>query len=119
MLQTIDRIFQLRYFSRMNKANDVESQEWESICRRCARCCYEKIDFEGRIYYTELPCEFLDLATNTCKVYTERDKKRPGCVRLTKETVKKGFLPADCPYVSDIENYQAPMLPDDFEEEDL
>ena len=89
-----------------------DSEKWESICCRCGRCCYEKVDFEGRIYYTELPCEFLDTETNLCRVYTERDVKRPGCVRLTDEILPKGIMPADCPYVSDIENYPAPRLLD-------
>lgn len=95
-----------------------DSEKWESICCRCGRCCYEKVDFEGRIYYTELPCEFLDTETNLCRVYTERDIKRPGCVRLTDEILPKGIMPADCPYVSDIENYPAPTLLDDGDPEE-
>jgi uncharacterized cysteine cluster protein YcgN (CxxCxxCC family) len=94
------------------------SEKWESICCRCGRCCYEKVDFEDRIYYTELPCEFLDTETNLCRVYTERDVKRPGCVRLTDEILPKGIMPADCPYVSDIENYPAPTLLDDGDPEE-
>lgn len=95
-----------------------DSEKWESICCRCGRCCYEKVDFEGHIYYTELPCEFLDTETNLCRVYTERDVMRPGCVRLTKEILPKGIMPADCPYVSDIENYPAPTLMDDGDPEE-
>ena len=95
-----------------------DSEKWESICCRCGRCCYEKVDFEGRIYYTELPCEFLDPETNLCRVYSERDVKRPGCVRLTDEILPKGIMPADCPYVSDIENYPAPTLLDDGDPEE-
>lgn len=95
-----------------------DSEKWESICCRCGRCCYEKVDFEGHIYYTELPCEFLDTETNLCRVYTERDVKRPGCVRLTDEILPKGIMPADCPYVSDIENYPAPTLLDDGDPEE-
>jgi len=102
----------------MNDAKEKSIRDWDSICRRCGQCCYEKIDFEGNIYYTELPCEFLDLATKTCRVYAERDVKRPGCVRLTSETVKKGFLPADCPYVADVENYPAPCMTDDCDTEE-
>lgn len=86
---------------------------WDSICCRCGRCCYEKIDFEGRIYYTDLACEFLDPATKLCRVYAERDKKRPGCVRLDSGSVREGFLPADCPYVADVDDYQAPCLIED------
>lgn len=95
-----------------------DSEKWESICCRCGRCCYEKVDFEDRIYYTELPCEFLDTETNLCRVYTERDVKRPGCVRLTDKILPKGIMPADCPYVSDIENYPAPTLLDDGDPEE-
>jgi len=95
-----------------------DSEKWESICCRCGRCCYEKVDFEGRVYYTELACEFLDTETNSCRVYTERDVKRPGCVRLTDEILKKGVMPADCPYVAGIENYPAPTLLDDGDSED-
>ena len=93
-------------------------KDWDSICCRCGRCCYEKIDFEGKIYYTDLPCEFLNTETKMCRVYAERDSKRPGCIRLTQEAVKQGFLPADCPYVADIENYPAPSMSDkgDLEE---
>lgn len=102
----------------MKKPTEDAQADWDSICCKCGRCCYEKIDFEGHIYYTEVACEFLDQNTRLCQVYAERDKKRPGCVRLTRDTVKKGFLPADCPYVADIENYPAPSLADDVDLED-
>ena len=102
----------------MSEDNQNDSEKWDSICCRCGRCCYEKVDFEGRIYYTELPCEFLDTETNLCRVYTDRDVKRPGCVRLTDEILKKGVMPEDCPYVADLENYPAPTLLDDGDSED-
>jgi len=101
----------------MDKPEAKGSKDWESVCRRCGRCCYEKIDFEGRIYYTDLPCEFLDTRRNLCRVYAERDTRRPGCVRLTAANVAKGFLPADCPYVDGLEGYPAPFMADDEQEE--
>ena len=91
----------------------TKEKEWDSICARCGRCCYEKIEYDGRIYYTELPCEYLDLKTNRCKVYPAREVERPGCVKLTPDKLVKGFLPADCPYVSGIDNYSPPVLPED------
>ena len=99
----------------MSKACKPNTEDWESVCRRCGRCCYEKIDFKGRIYYTELPCEHLDPETKLCRVYDERDERRPGCVRLTQETLGKGFLPADCAYVAGIREYPAPIMPDEEE----
>ena len=55
----------------------------------------------------------LDLESRRCTVYAERNKRRPGCVRLTPELAAQGFLPADCPYVADIDNYRAPISVDD------
>lgn len=95
----------------MKKMPEKNVKDWDAVCCRCGRCCFEKIDFEGRIYYTDIPCEFLDPATRLCRVYDERDSRRPGCVRLTAETLGKGFLPGDCPYVSGIEGYHAPTMP--------
>ncbi|ABA88559.1 hypothetical protein Pcar_1310 [Syntrophotalea carbinolica DSM 2380] len=75
------------------------NQVWEQLCRRCGRCCYEKIEFEGEIYFTDEPCEYLDLETRLCRVYSDRCRLRPGCVALTPQLVKSGLLPDDCPYV--------------------
>jgi len=97
----------------MREKSESSNGKWEAVCRRCGRCCYEKIDFEGRIYYTDIPCEHLDPGTKLCRVYTERDTVRPGCVRLTPAKIEKGFLPADCPYVSEMAHYPAPVMPDD------
>ena len=97
----------------MTETIKPETTEWEAVCARCGQCCHEKIDFEGRIYYTALPCEFLDPDTRRCTVYDQRETARPGCVKLTPETVAKGFLPANCPYVKDLEGYNAPVLQDE------
>ena len=86
----------------------LTGQQWESLCNRCTRCCYEKIDYDGKIIYTKVPCEQLDLHTGLCKVYTERDQVRSDCQRLTPELVAAGILPGDCPYTEYIDNYQGP-----------
>ena len=109
----VDRIFLIGYVEQMHQKIKSSSGEWEAVCRRCGRCCHEKIDFEGRIYYTDIPCEHLDPVTKRCGVYEKRDTVRPGCVRLTPTKIEKGFLPADCPYVSEVANYPAPVMPDD------
>jgi len=88
-------------------------EQWDAICRRCGRCCYEKVDFQGRVYYTEIPCEYLDLQTRQCRVYPQRFKRRNGCAPLTPDHLKAGILPADCPYVAGIADYPAPVLSSD------
>lgn len=97
----------------MQKHIDDRQQKWEALCRRCGRCCHEKIEFEGVIYYTDLPCEFLDRTTRLCRVYPERTRRRKGCIKLTPAAVVKGFLPADCPYVAGRANYPAPKMFDE------
>lgn len=92
----------------------LEFAAWEAKCLRCGRCCYEKIEYDGEIYYTETPCEKLDTRTGHCTVYAERLDVRPGCTRLTPELVRLGILPADCPYVADLPEYHPPHL---FEDE--
>ena len=97
----------------------ISRQAWDEICERCGRCCYEKIDCQGKIYYTQIPCEHLDLSTCQCRVYEKRERHRSGCVALTPALLKQGLLPADCPYVVDLENYPAPLLVDDKDPEDF
>lgn len=86
----------------------MKPKDWEARCRRCGRCCYEKIEFEGEVYYTGTPCNFLDPLTRRCRVYDRRHIERPDCAVLTPEIVSQGFLPGDCPYVAEIEDYVAP-----------
>ncbi len=92
------------------KLDELSLSEWEALCTRCTRCCYEKIDFEGSIFYTKTPCDQLDLKTGLCRVYAERDQVRSDCQRLTPELVAAGILPADCPYAQHIEGYCGPSL---------
>ena len=93
----------------------MATREWEAKCRRCGRCCYEKIEFEGEVYYTDEPCEFLDPDTRLCRVYERRQTLRADCAALTPRLVRRRWLPADCPYVADIVGYVGPHLWDDGE----
>ncbi len=80
--------------------------EWESLCKRCGRCCYEKYEYHGQFFYTKTPCEFLDRQSRQCRVYHERQEKQPECTYLTPELVRSGVMPADCPYVTMIKSDQ-------------
>ena len=86
---------------------------WDRKCRCCGRCCYEKIAHDGQIIYTDVPCEYLDLSTRQCQIFSERHQLKPECMPLTPETLGQGILPHDCPYVTHIEEYNAPQLVDD------
>lgn len=75
------------------------ADEWERICERCGRCCYEKYAYRGKVFYSKTPCPHLDTKTQLCTIYHQRAKLHPECVQLTPELVRAGILPDDCPYV--------------------
>ena len=81
---------------------------WEALCRRCGKCCAEKVEHEGRIYLTRKMCRFLDPSTRTCTVYPERFRAEPECVS-TMEGLPVMLFPGDCPYTRGIEGYVAPI----------
>ncbi|MCD6582823.1 MAG: hypothetical protein J7K90_13600 [Desulfuromusa sp.] len=93
----------------MDKVNNVKLEKsagWEEICERCGRCCYEKYDYRGKIFYSDIPCQYLDVGTNLCRIYNQRAELYPDCAHLTPELVQTGILPADCPYVKKMEDSQ-------------
>ena len=78
----------------------AEDPDWDSRCRQCGRCCFEKIEDErGNIFYTRTACRFLDVVSRECKIYERRFEINPGCVKLTPELVPTlRWLPRDCGY---------------------
>lgn len=81
---------------------------WEAICRRCGKCCAEKVEIDGEMYLTRHMCRFLDLKTRRCSVYPERFRAEPDC-RSTFEGLPRMIFPADCPYVAGRKDYRAPI----------
>jgi len=79
----------------------TKDQDWEEICDRCGKCCYEKVDLgAGHVVYTDEPCSHLDTTTNLCKVYDRRHELVPDCISLTEKLVRSlHWLPPDCAYV--------------------
>jgi uncharacterized protein len=79
----------------------MDEENWEDICTRCGKCCYEKLDLgAGLIQYTDEPCVHLDTETKLCKVYETRHEAQPDCISLTEDLVRNLFwLPPDCAYV--------------------
>jgi len=84
------------------------SDTWDGRCLRCGCCCFEKLEFEGEIYYTDEPCQFLDLRTRLCTQFEHRTRVRPGCVPVDAKVIAAGILPAHCAYVRGIRDYPAP-----------
>lgn len=81
---------------------DVQAiaSDWDSLCKQCGRCCFEKIEDErGNIFYTLTACRFLDVTSRECKIYDRRFEINPSCIKLTPELVQTlRWLPRDCGY---------------------
>lgn len=78
----------------------AEDPDWDSRCKQCGSCCFEKIEDErGNIFYMQSACRFLDVITRQCKIFERRFEINPGCIKLTPELVKTlCWLPPDCGY---------------------
>jgi hypothetical protein len=80
---------------------EMNSQEWESLCDGCGRCCLNKLEDEdtGEVYYTNISCKLLDLQKCSCKDYDNRKVSMPDCMILTADNVAAlEIMPSTCAY---------------------
>ncbi len=88
-------------FWRRKALHEMTSDEWESLCDGCGKCCLIKLEDEdsGEIIATDVTCKLLDLGTCRCRHYEERIRYVPDCVTLTPDNIRSlAFMPATCAY---------------------
>jgi uncharacterized protein len=76
-------------------------KEWEALCARCGRCCFESRWTGNKWLHTSIPCRYLDDFDRTCKVYFNRFQAQDDCIRVTPAVVKQGVMPPGCRYVEE------------------
>lgn len=81
------------------------SPEHEALCRRCGKCCYEKLIVDGHVFTARKPCPYLDVKTNLCMAYEKRFEVNARCLTVP-QGIELGIFPADCPYVRDLPGYR-------------
>jgi len=77
-------------------------------CRKCGRCCYFMTVIDGQLVRTNVPCPYLDAETHLCTIFKDRFWVNPRCLTLS-QAIAQRVLPADCPYVADLDWYKPPM----------
>lgn len=80
---------------------DMDEQQWESLCDGCGRCCLQKLEDSdtGDVYFTSVACRMLDLVTCRCKDYPNRRSLVPDCTMVRPLTPEKQqWLPESCAY---------------------
>jgi len=88
-------------FWETKRLDEMNAQEWESLCDGCARCCLEKLEDSdtGVVSYTNVACALLDVGSCRCSNYAQRKKFMPDCERLTIRNVAHlGWMPSTCAY---------------------
>ena len=80
---------------------DMSSEQWESLCDGCAKCCLLKLEDEdtGEVAYTNIACRQLDMGNCQCQNYEHRQILVPDCLSITADLVEQlGWLPKTCAY---------------------
>ena len=88
-------------FWRDTALEDMSTEQWESLCDGCGRCCLVKLedDDTGVIHATDVACRLFDAGRCTCRDYENRTSAVPDCVGLTPEVVRSlRWLPPTCGY---------------------
>ncbi|OUI94958.1 hypothetical protein HK13_03465 [Acetobacter indonesiensis] len=88
-------------FWKTTPLDQMTTQQWESLCDGCGRCCLHKLRDEDtdEIHYTSVACRLLDVSTCRCTDYPQRHRKVQDCITLTPEMVAGlDWLPPDCGY---------------------
>ncbi|MBC8717057.1 YcgN family cysteine cluster protein [Ochrobactrum sp. Marseille-Q0166] len=88
-------------FWQTKSLEELNRQEWESLCDGCGQCCLHKLldDDTEEVYWTTVACTLLDKDSCKCSDYPNRRKTVPDCVFLTPEIVHEvNWLPATCAY---------------------
>lgn len=80
---------------------EMTTEEWESLCDGCGKCCLLKLEDEdtGKIFFTSVVCDLIDLKTCRCTRYAQRCQLVPECIDLKQHDFKEyTWLPATCAY---------------------
>ncbi len=88
-------------FWKTKKLDEMNKQEWESLCDGCAKCCLLKLEDEvtSEVHYTSVVCRYLDEKACRCSHYLERNDLVPQCVWLEPNDISRfDWLPASCAY---------------------
>lgn len=91
----------MAHFWETKSLDEMNAQEWESLCDHCGRCCLLKLEDEdsGELFYTNVVCHYHDDRNGQCNCYLDRSLLVPDCIKVTPEVARtEKWLPDTCAY---------------------
>jgi uncharacterized cysteine cluster protein YcgN (CxxCxxCC family) len=88
-------------FWKNKKLAEMTTEEWESLCDNCGKCCLHKLEDEdtGKIVFTNVACKLINLNTCRCTRYSERTRLVAECLDLKQfDFAQYNWLPSTCAY---------------------
>lgn len=88
-------------FWQLKTLEQMSTQEWESLCDGCGKCCLVKLeDYDsGEIFHTNVTCELLNTESCRCMDYAGRHGIVDDCIQLDRKNIESlGWLPSSCSY---------------------
>ena len=86
-------------FWKAKTLEEMTTQEWESLCDGCAKCCIFKFeeDDTGHILQTDVVCKLLDIDSCRCTNYPQRKSLVPDCITITPQNILQlKWMPTSC-----------------------
>jgi len=81
---------------------EMTTDEWESVCDGCAKCCLVQLQDEEteQLVFTDVTCDLLDNNTCRCTDYPNRRERVPTCMVMNVDNVSQcaEFAPPSCSY---------------------
>jgi len=80
---------------------EMNREEWESLCDGCGRCCLIKLEDEvsDKLAETNVVCRYFNNETCRCNEYKKRSELVPECLTLSPDNLEDCyFAPPSCAY---------------------
>jgi len=92
---------------------NLNKNEWENLCDNCGRCCLHKLEGDdGKIYFTNVSCQYIIDESCTCSDYKNRKKLVSNCLSIEKDWLiddyKFDWLPNTCAYKLSFDGKELP-----------
>lgn len=91
---------------------EMSSEEWESVCDGCAKCCLTQLQDEEteELVFTDVACNLLDDQSCRCTDYKNRSSRVPTCMTMDAGNVEQAaeFAPPTCSYRLLLEGQELP-----------